>query len=120
MNKLSIKRALFVYQSGNLASKMMGADIVPEDWDHRDEKFKANFIKAVDNQCSESRSNSPEESHEKWMKSYLEMGWKYGRERNPELKTHPDLVPYDQLSETEKRKDEVFIRLCEIARVCIK
>lgn len=35
----------------------------------------------------------------------LAEGWKYGPERNDALRTHPGLVPYEELSETEKDYD---------------
>ena len=35
----------------------------------------------------------------------MDEGWKYGPERNDDRKEHPGLVPYEQLSETEKEID---------------
>jgi len=43
----------------------------------------------------------------------------YGKEYDPENKVHPDIVPYNELDLKEKVKDEVFLRLVEIARDCI-
>jgi len=43
--------------------------------------------------------------HEVWAQSRRSQGWTYGPERNDELKTHPGLVPYDELSEQEKQYD---------------
>lgn len=43
--------------------------------------------------------------HEVWAKKRVEEGWKYGIERNDYLKTHPGLIPYDDLSESEKEYD---------------
>ena len=40
--------------------------------------------------------------HEVWAAGRLAEGWKYGPERNDALRTHPGLVPYEELSETEK------------------
>ena len=60
-----------------------------------------------------------EEAHNSWMRKYFEMGWVYGRKYDPENKEHPDLVPYNDLNPKEKIKDEVFVRLVEIARDCI-
>jgi hypothetical protein len=50
------------------------------------------------------------------MQSYIDMGWSYSETYSQENKTHPDLVPYDQLGQLEKDKDSVFVALCEIAR----
>ena len=32
-------------------------------------------------------------------------GWKYGETRNDELKTHPGLVPYEELPDSEREYD---------------
>lgn len=44
------------------------------------------------------------------------MGWAFGVVYNPEVKTHPDMVPYHLLGQLERDKDAVFVALCEIAR----
>lgn len=43
--------------------------------------------------------------HEVWAETRIKQGWKYGELRNDELKTHPCLVPYEDLPEEEKDYD---------------
>ena len=43
--------------------------------------------------------------HEVWAQSRISQGWTYGKERNDNLKTHPCLVPYEELPEVEKDYD---------------
>ncbi|MBO7049005.1 MAG: Ryanodine receptor Ryr [Bacteroidaceae bacterium] len=43
--------------------------------------------------------------HEVWAKSRIDQGWKYGEQRDDDKKTHPCLVPYDELPESEKDYD---------------
>ncbi|MBR4118746.1 MAG: Ryanodine receptor Ryr [Bacteroidales bacterium] len=43
--------------------------------------------------------------HEVWAQSRIEQGWRYGEKRNDTLKTHPCLVPYEELPEIEKAYD---------------
>ena len=43
--------------------------------------------------------------HEVWSKGRMDNGWKYGEERNDAKKLHPCLVPYEELTETEKEYD---------------
>ena len=43
--------------------------------------------------------------HEVWAETRIKQGWKYGEQRNDELKTHPCLVPYEDLPEVEKEYD---------------
>ena len=46
--------------------------------------------------------------HEVWAKKRMEEGWTYAEMRDDKLKTHPCLVPYDQLSEQEKDYDRTL------------
>ena len=43
--------------------------------------------------------------HEVWAETRIKQGWKYGDQRSDELKTHPCLVPYEDLPEEEKEYD---------------
>lgn len=43
--------------------------------------------------------------HEVWAETRIKQGWKYGEQRNDELKTHPCLIPYEELSEEEREYD---------------
>lgn len=43
--------------------------------------------------------------HEVWAESRIAQGWRYGEQRNDELKTHPCLIPYEELPEEEKEYD---------------
>lgn len=43
--------------------------------------------------------------HEVWAANRIEEGWTYGEKRDDEKKTHPGLVPYDELPESEKEYD---------------
>jgi ryanodine receptor 2 len=43
--------------------------------------------------------------HEVWAETRIKQGWKYGEQRNDELRTHPCLVPYEDLPEVEKEYD---------------
>lgn len=43
--------------------------------------------------------------HEVWAQSRMSQGWTYGEQRNDTLKTHPCLIPYEDLPEVEKAYD---------------
>lgn len=44
-------------------------------------------------------------THDTWAKQRLAEGWTYGEHRDDSEKKHPGMVPYDQLSESEKNYD---------------
>lgn len=44
-------------------------------------------------------------NHDHWALGRIKEGWRYGAMRNDTAKQHPDLVPYDKLSESEKEYD---------------
>ena len=46
-----------------------------------------------------------ENTHDIWALQRINNGWKYGEERNDVVKTHPCLVPYPDLPESEKKYD---------------
>ena len=43
--------------------------------------------------------------HEVWAQNRMNEGWVYGNERSDTLRTHPCLIPYDELPEIEKEYD---------------
>ena len=43
--------------------------------------------------------------HEVWAAGRITDGWMYGKKRDDEKKTHPCLVPYEELPESEKEYD---------------
>lgn len=56
------------------------------------------------------------ENHALWMKGKEEQGYTYGEVLDVVKKTHPSMIPYDDLLDVEKRKDDMdllMIHLCE-------
>jgi hypothetical protein len=54
---------------------------------------------------------TPEQSHQGWYERLIADGWQYGPVKDEAAKTHPDLVPFDQLPEHEKQKDRLFMAI---------
>ena len=48
-------------------------------------------------------------NHEHWARQRIEAGWTYGPTRDDARRTHPDLVPYSDLSEGEKGYDRTSV-----------
>lgn len=50
----------------------------------------------------------PEASHNNWLAMKRGDGWVYGPEKDPEAKTHPCIVPFDELPQEQQAKDFLF------------
>ena len=50
-----------------------------------------------------------ENNHDHWARQRIEAGWTYGPQRDDDRKTHPDLVPYEDLPEGEKEYDRTSV-----------
>ena len=46
-----------------------------------------------------------ENVHDVWAESRIREGWSYGKQRDDVTKKHPCLVPYSELSDSEKEYD---------------
>ena len=110
------RRAWFIYEGARLAAYAAKAPIIPEPWELRELPFREQFLKVIEKQCGPERSGDPKRLHDDWVEAYRVMGWVYGEKRDTVLKTHPDMVPYEDLGQLERDKDAVFVALCEIAR----
>lgn len=62
----------------------------------------------------ENPNASPEENHENWLSMKTKQGWVYGEVKDFEKKTHPDMRPYDELPEVEKKKDTMNLAMMKI------
>lgn len=57
---------------------------------------------------------TPEEDHANWMRYKIADGWVHGLFKDGE-KTHPDLVPFDELPDVEQRKDIMNVAVRRLA-----
>lgn len=73
------------------------------------DKYQPNPLDTADIDLPESLVELTEKMarnvHEVWAAGRYADGWKWGEERNDSLKTHPCLIPYDELSESEREYD---------------
>jgi hypothetical protein len=51
-----------------------------------------------------------EEEHRRWLQEKIDAGWQYGPAKDPVGKTHPSMVKYEALPESERQKDRRQIR----------
>lgn len=107
-NAHAIERAArAAYQATQVYCHSIGDDSQP-DWEDaptwQKESARAGVRNIIDNP-----NTQPHESHESWLKQKVGDGWKFGPVKSPLRKEHPCMVPYHQLPEAQRKKDEIFI-----------
>lgn len=63
---------------------------------------------AVDGVAKALSGATPEQLHESWCDFKTKDGWVHGPVKDEATKTHPCLVPYDQLPADQRTKDDLF------------
>lgn len=95
----------------------MGADLplhdVPEDYEISDERLKS--LMTGTKYVLENPATTAEENHNIWMEAKKNQGYTYGEVLDIEKKTHPSMIPFENLSDVEKRKDEMDVLMVKLA-----
>lgn len=61
-----------------------------------------------------ARGFGPRESHNAWWQRKHAEGWTFDVRKDSTTKTHPNLVPYDDLPREEKMKDSIFVAVVSV------
>lgn len=56
-----------------------------------------------------------ENNHDEWMKAKKLQGYTYGEKLDVDKKTHPSMIPFNELSDTEQRKDTMDLLMVKLA-----
>ena len=95
----------------------MGADLplhdVPEDYKISDERLKS--LITGTKYVLENPATTAKENHNLWMEEKMNQGYTYGDVLDVEKKTHPSMIPFEDLSDVEKRKDEMDVLMVRLA-----
>jgi hypothetical protein len=99
-----------ICHEANRAFCIACGDTSQVEWDHCSDELRQSAVQGVIN-IFQDPETTPEKSHESWIKFKLEHGWKFGPEKNEQEKTHPCIVPYDELPLRQRKKDELFLAI---------
>lgn len=102
-----------VAHEANRALQIEQADptiAVGPSWPLLDDETRASTIEGVEGVLD---GNTPEQSHDQWVRFKIDNGWTLGPVKDLGKKEHPLLVPYDELPHSQQDKDHLFVAVVE-------
>ena len=91
---------------------MSQGDYSQKHWSDAEEWQRESAIKGV-----EFRLNNPDAKedaqHNAWMEDKIKDRWVYGKVKDTEKKTHPCLVPFEELPLFQQKKDRLFCAIVD-------
>lgn len=100
-----------VCHEANRALQAIHDDPAPSNWwDVESPDIQASVIDGV---RKARQGRTPRELHDDWCAYKRAEGWRYGLVKDAVEKTHPCLVPYDDLPPGQRVKDNVFLAIVE-------
>jgi hypothetical protein len=107
MNEKMIVFIAMVCHQANKAWCSANGDHSQVDWENAEQWQKDSAINGVKFKI-ENPLAGDDAQHNNWMKEKIADGWVYGEVKDAEAKTHPCIVPYNELPEFQQKKDALF------------
>jgi hypothetical protein len=105
--------ARVVHEANRALQHALGDPVPSPDYDHAPDWQAVSLREGV---AAALHGIGPQELHEQWMGDKFANGWTYGPEKDPVAKTHPCLVPYDELPTEQRAKNDLFLAIVEALR----
>ncbi len=109
MQMLQIARVC--HEANRALCQIYGDDSQPT-WEDAPDWQKGSALQGVVHRIAHPDSG-PEASHLNWLAVKEAAGWKYGPEKDVELKRHPCMRPYHDLPYDQRLKDQLFIAIVD-------
>lgn len=87
-------------------------DYSQKGWDSAEQWQRDSAIKGVLFRI-ENPTAAESAQHDAWSKDKTDAGWVYGEAKDAEKKTHPCLVPFNELPEFQQKKDKLFCAIVD-------
>lgn len=107
MNEVMIFMLAAIAHAVNAAYCKAIGDNSQADWDNAPQWQKDSVANGVRHMLANPDA-TPEQMHESWLLEKEKAGWVYGEVKDEKLKTHPCILPYDELPTTQRVKDYLF------------
>lgn len=105
MNK--VEQIAKVCHQANKAWCEATGDFSQEDWHNAEPWQRESAIRGVEFKLDNLDAGN-DSQHNAWMADKVKEGWIYGEKKDADVKTHPCMVPYNDLPEIQKKKDALF------------
>lgn len=101
-----------ICHAANKAWCEANGDYSRKDWNEAEQWQRDSAVKGV-----QFRIDNPDAGHDAqhnaWMEEKVNDGWVYGDTKDAEAKTHPCIVPFDQLPTFQQKKDGLFCAIVD-------
>jgi hypothetical protein len=87
-------------------------DYTQKSWNEAEQWQRESAISGVKFKL-ENPEAEDDAQHNAWMAEKIEQGWKFGEVKDAELKTHPCIVPFNELPLFQQKKDKLFCAIVE-------
>lgn len=108
--------AHIAYEANRAYCRSIG-DYSHKPWDEAPEWQRASCMQGIEGAL---QGKTAEESHQNWLRVKEKEGWVYGETKDPDKKTHPCMMPFDQLPEDQQVKDSIYLAVIQAAAPYIK
>jgi hypothetical protein len=110
--KSKIRNIAMVCHEANRAWCQSEGDFTQKAWSQAEQWQRESAIAGV-----EFRLNNPDAGHyaqhNAWMADKIKDGWVYGLVKDAEKKTHPCIVPFEELPVFQQKKDALFCAIVD-------
>ena len=91
-----------IHVMNGLLQRWHGEEPLQPDWQAAPEAMRARVVALVRGYRD---GMTPRQAHERWVEAMTADGWRYGERKDPELRTHPNMVAYSELPQAQRVKD---------------
>lgn len=91
---------------------MIENDLSQNHWNEAEEWQRNSAIMGVEFRIDNPNSKH-DAQHNAWMEQKIKDGWVYGHKKDADKKTHPCLVPFEELSLFQQKKDALFCAIVD-------
>ena len=107
LTKMELFAIASVVHAANKAWCKANGDYSQEDFEYAPDWQRESAISGVKFHA-ENEYTTPADSHRNWRELKEKEGWVYGEKKDPKAKTHPCMVPFEDLPPEQQAKNYIF------------